>query len=173
MPQDGPVRDLPDPGYPGDDGSAPAALVGALRAYDADPDARHAATLAVLQGTRLLVPVVAILGEVAYDDQGLARDKTSDMATVLIQGRDGRNALLVFTSTHAMQRWNPEARPVPVTAVRAAEAALQDDAAAIVVDVAGPVMFVVGADDLRDLAQGNVLVRDEVSGRYGWARPDR
>ena len=34
-----------------------------------DPDRRHAATLAVLQHARLLVPVVAVLGEVEYDEQ--------------------------------------------------------------------------------------------------------
>ena len=66
-------------------------------AYDADPDRRHAATLAVLQRARLLVPVVAVLGEVEHDEQGLAHDKTSDMATVLMTGRDGRSALLAFT----------------------------------------------------------------------------
>ncbi len=170
-----PVRDIPDPGFADDDGSAPAALVEALRAYDADPDARHDATLAVLQGARLLVPVVAMLGDVAYDDQGRAFDKSSDMATVLVQGRDGRRALLAFTSTASLRRWNPEARPVPVSVARAAEAALQDGAHALVVDVSGPVMFVVETGDLEELARGHLLVRwgEGVSGRYGWARPDR
>ena len=169
------MRDIPDPGFADDDGSAPAELVDALLAYDADPDARHDATLAVLQDARLLVPVVALLGDVEYDENGLASDKTSDMATVLVQGRDGRTALLAFTSTGALLRWNPEARPVPVTVARAAEAALQDGAGALVVDVAGPVMFVVEAADLAELAQGGVLVRlgEGVSDRYGWATPDR
>ena len=97
------VRDLPDPGFAGDDGDVDPALTAALAAYDRDPDRRHAATLEVLQRHRLLVPVVAVLGEVAYDEQPdgtrLARDKTSDMATVLMRGRDGRTALLAFTST--------------------------------------------------------------------------
>jgi hypothetical protein len=169
--QDGRVRDLPDPGFAGDDGTARADLVDALAAYDADPDARHDATLAVLQGARLLVPVVAVLGEAGYDERGLVHDKTSDLATVLVRGRDGRTALLAFTGTEALRRWDPDARPVPVTAAQAAEAALQDGAAAVVVDLAGPVLFVVDADDLRELAQGNVLVR--VSGRYGWVTPGR
>jgi hypothetical protein len=163
------VRDLPDPGFAGDDGSAPEDLVEALRAYDADPADRHDATLARLQAARLLVPVVAMLGEVEHDDAGPARDKTSDMATVLVQGRDGRRALLAFTGMDTLRRWDPEARPVPVGIGRAAEAALQDGAAALVVDMAGPVRFVVGPEDLRELAQGNLLV--EVSGRFGWATP--
>jgi len=165
------VPDLPDPGFADDDGSPAPGLPEALAAYDADPDSRHDAVLAVLQGTRLLVPVVAVLGEVEHDERGLAHDKTSDMATVLIEGRDGRTALLAFTSTAALRRWQPDARPVPVSVSRAAQAALQDDASALVVDVAGPVLFVVDGDDLRELAQGHVLV--EVSGRYGWARPAR
>jgi SseB protein N-terminal domain len=173
------VRDLQAPGFAGDDGSASPALAEALRAYDTDPDARHEATLAVLQGSRLLVPVVAVAVDLEYDDDGTPHDKTSDMATVLVQGRDGRRALLAFTSTAALHAWRSDARPVPVTAARAAEAALQDGAAAIVVDVAGPVVFVVGEDDLRELARGSLLVRlvagpgSRLSGRYGWVTPDR
>ncbi len=162
------MRSIPDPGFAGDDGSAPADVAAALESYARDPS-RHSATLAVLQHARLLVPVVAVLGEVEVDEQGLAHDKTSDMATVLMTGRDGRQALLAFTGREAMGRWDPQARPVPVTAARAAEAARHDGADAIVLDVAGPTMFVVEGDDLELLASGATLV--EVSGRYGWARP--
>jgi len=166
------VRTIPDPGFAGDDGTAPETLTVALAAYDADPDALHAATLHVLQDARLLVPVVAMLGEVEHDEAGLAHDKSSDMATVLMRGRDGRTALLAFTGSDALRRWDPEARPVPVPARRAAEAAVQDDAEALVVDVAGPVRFVVETDDLHELAQGHTLVELEgVSARYGWLRP--
>jgi hypothetical protein len=165
------VRDLPAPGFAGDDGSADPGLVEALAAYDADPEGRHDATLARLQNARVLVPVVALVGEVEHDERGAARDKTSDMATVLVQGRDGRTALLAFTGTKTLRRWSPEARPVPVPLARAAQAARQDGAAALVVDVAGPVRFVVGEEDLRELAEGHLLV--EVSGRFGWATPGR
>jgi len=166
------MRSIPDPGFPDDTGEAPPALTAALAAYDADPGARHEATLQVLQDSRLLVPVVAVLGEVEHDEAGLAHDKTSDMATVLMRGRDGRTALLAFTGSEALRRWDPEARPVPVPARRAAEAAVQDGAEALRVDVAGPVMFVVETDDLRELAEGHTLVELEgVSGRYGWVRP--
>jgi type III secretion system (T3SS) SseB-like protein len=165
------VPTIPDPGFAGDDGAAAPALTEALAAYDARPDALHAATLAVLQQTRLLVPVVAVLGEAEVDEHGLAHDKSSDMATVLMRGRDGRNALLAFTGTASMQRWDPAARPVPVTVATAAEAALRDGAQALLVDVAGPVLFVVETEDLRELAQGHVLV--PVSDRYAWVTPGR
>jgi hypothetical protein len=173
--QDGGVRtagsSLPDPGFPGDDGSVAPAVTAALDRYEGDPDTGYHPALAALQASRLLVPVVALLGEVEVDEWGRAREKTSDMATVLVTGQDGRTALLAFTGTESMRRWDPSARPVPVTAARAAEAALQDGAAAVVVDLAGPVLFVVSGEDLRDLAAGHVLV--EVSGRYGWATPGR
>ncbi len=162
------MRTIPDPGFAGDDGSVPPHVAEALAAYAADPRARYQATVAVVQDSRLLVPVVAVLGEVEYDEQGLAHDKTSDMATVLMRGRDGRMALLAFTGNEALHRWNPEARPVPVSARQAAQAAVHDEAAALLVDVAGPTLLVVEGDDLRSLAEGYRLV--ETSGGWAWAR---
>ena len=161
------MRDLPDPGFDGDDGSVPPALASALAAYATAPDVLHDATLAVLCDHRLLVPVVALLGEVERDEQGRAHEKTSEMAAVLMTGQDGRTALLSFTGTEPLRRWDPQARPVPVTVGTAATAAVQDGADALLIDVAGPVLFVVAGEDLRELASGHVLV--EVEGRYGWA----
>lgn len=162
------MRNLPDPRFAGDDGAAEPGLAAALAAYGADPDRLHHETLAVLQHARLLVPVIAVLGEVGFDEQERERDKTSDMAAVLMRGQDGRLALLTFTSTASMNAWNPQARPVPVPVAQAARAALDDDAAALVVDVAGPVLFVVEEDDLRSLAEGYTLV--QLNGRLAWVR---
>jgi len=162
-------RAIVAPEFPDDDGSAVPEVATALSAYDADPETGHRSALAALQDSRVLVPVVATLGEVEYDEHGLAHDKTSDMATVLITGRDGRTALLSFTSTASLQAWHAEARPVGVSARQAARAALQDGADALLVDVAGPVLFPVEGQDLRDLADGLVLRR--VDGRWGWTRP--
>jgi hypothetical protein len=168
------MRSLPDPGFAGDDGTASPPVVEALSAYAEDPDGRHPDALAVLQDARVLVPVVAVLGEAETDERGLTRDKTSDMAAVLMRGQDGRTALLAFTGAGSLQRWNPDARPVPVTARDAARAARQDGADALVVDVAGPVLFVVEGEDLAALADGWTLTR--ASGpatAWAWARPDR
>ncbi len=169
MIEPGENRVIPDPGYAGDDGSAPAALADGLAAWAAGR-ASYAEALAVLAQSRLLVPVVAVLGEVEYDERGLAHDKTSDMATVLLQGADGRLALLAFTSTASLVAWNPEGRPVPAATPLAARSALQDGAAALVVDVAGPVRFVVEGEDLERLAGGWTLVR--VGDQVAWVRPD-
>jgi hypothetical protein len=170
------VRELPDPGFAGDDGTAAPETLTALQEYDAEPGTRYDATLAVLQHARVLVPVVALLGEVDHDiegdEQGVVHDKTSDMAAVLMTGRDGRSALLAFTGTVTMSRWDPQARPVPVAMAAAAEAAVSEGAEALVLDVAGPVTFVVETEDLRELAGGGELVRVREGDRtrYGWAR---
>ena len=164
------MRTLPDPGFAGDDGGVDPVVTAALAAYDAaigaDAADPHPAALAVLQDARVLVPVVAVLGEVEYDGQGLAHDKTSDMAAVLLTGRDGRAALLAFTGSESLTRWRADARPVPVPVRQAAQAALQDKASALVVDLAGPVQFVIEEEDLASLAQGHRLVR--VGERWAW-----
>ncbi|CAM3232568.1 SseB family protein [Nocardioides dubius] len=154
--------------FPDDRGERPEVLTRALEEWAADRT-RSAGVLRALQEVRLLVPVVAMLGEVEYDEQGLAHDKSSDMAAVLMQGRDGRLALLAFSGVETLSTWNPEARPVAVPAQVAAQSALQDDAVALVLDVAGPRTFVVQGDDLVGLASGWQLV--EVDGQSGWLRP--
>ena len=161
-------RSIPDPGFAGDHGEPGAALAAALAAYAAGSGSQVDA-LAAVRESRLLVPVVAVLGEVEHDERGLAHDKTSDMATVLMQGRDGRTALLAFSSTRSLQAWKADARPVPVTVATAAAAAVQDGADAVLVDVAGPATFVVEGQDLEGLAQGWTLAR--VGGRSAWVTP--
>lgn len=156
-----PERKLAFTGFDDDDGSADAALGAALVQRD------HGAILAALTKARLLVPVVAMLGEVEYDERGLAHDKTSDMAVALLKGQDGRNALLAFTSTESLKLWSPEARPMPAQAQLVATAAIQEGAAAIVLDVAGPAPAVIETDDVRRVAAGLQVVRLE-DGGYGW-----
>jgi hypothetical protein len=154
--------------FPDDSGAQSPEVAAALTAYAGDR-ARYPEVLTALQGSRLLVPVVALLGEVEYDDAGLAHDKSSDMAAVLMKGLDGRLALLAFTGSAQLEAWNPEARPVPVPAQVAAQSALQDGAEALVVDVAGPMQLVVEGEDLVGLASGWTLAR--VGDRVGWVRP--
>ena len=89
------------------------------------------------------------------------------MATVLLTGRDGRPALLAFTGTEPCAAWNPDGPAGAGRRPPAARAAVQDGAAALVVDVAGPVTLVVEGDDLRALAAGWRLAR--VGDRVGWA----
>jgi hypothetical protein len=154
--------------YPDDTGEATPVLAAALAGY-ADDEARYPDVLAALGAARLLVPVVAVLGEVEVDDAGLARDKSSDMATVLLRGADGRMALLAFSSTETLAAWNPDGRPVAVAARTAAQSALQEKAHALLIDVAGPVTAAVEGDDLAALAAGWRLAR--AGDRVGWIGP--
>jgi hypothetical protein len=152
------ARRIPDSGFAGDDGTGDPALRSALAVYAADPG-RYVEVFGALRTARLLVPVVAVLGEVEVDDAGLAADKTSDMATALLTGRDGRQALLAFTALDTLAAWREDARPVPVAAALAARSAIQEGAAALVVDVAGPTTYVVEGELLDGLARGWTLVR--------------
>lgn len=147
------ARRIPDPGFADDDGCGDPGLRAALAAYALDPG-RGLDVVAALPGARLLVPVVAVLGEVEVDDAGLAHDKTSDMATALLTGQDGRQALLAFTCLETLAAWRPDARPVPVAAALAARSALQEGASALVVDIAGPTSYVVEGRPLEGLARG-------------------
>jgi hypothetical protein len=166
------VRTIPDPGFADDTGAGDPALRHVLAEHD-DGAASSGAVLTVLQHARLLVPVVAGLGEVEHDEQGLAHDKSSDMAAVLVRAADGSTGLLAFTSLETMARWDPEARPVPVPAATAATAAIQDGAEALLVDLAGPASYVVDGADLTRLAAGWRLVAmgDGAAGGHGWIGP--
>jgi hypothetical protein len=162
-------RTIPDPGFAGDDGSAHPDLTAALAAFASDPE-RHLDVFLALQDSRLLVPVVALLGEVGVDEAGLEHDKTSDMATALLTGKDGRQALLAFTSLESLAAWRGDARPVPVAAPLAARSALQEGAAALLVDVAGPTPYAVEGDLLAGLARGWPMVRTR-DGILAWIEP--
>jgi hypothetical protein len=155
------------PAFSGDDGSPEPRVAAALNAY-ANGNGGSADVLAALAAGRLLVPVVAVLDEAGESAHGQRVDKASHMATVSTTGRDGRRGLLAFTSAAAMRLWNPAARPVPVATRRAAESALADGAAALVIDLAGPVTFSVDAGELRALAAGWRPVGEEQGGTT-WA----
>jgi hypothetical protein len=149
-------RAIPDPGFGGDDGRADSALAAQLSAYAAgagDLFALHRA----LAAARVLVPVVATLGATEAGPTGQLQEKTSDMAVVSVVGRDGRKALPVFTGVDTLARWRPDARPTPLDARRAAVVAYDEQAVALVVDIAGPVRHVVQGPALRALAEGREL----------------
>ena len=126
--------------------------------------------VAALCGDRLLVPVVATTTRLGQTVGGLASDKEAEMSVVTLQARDGRRALLAFTGLDALQTWQSDARPVPVTVDRAAQAAKSEDVSAVLIDVAGPHPLVIEGDILSELAAGHRLV--ELSeGEFGWIMP--
>lgn len=152
-----PGRRIPDPGFAGDTGAPDPALAAALAAAGSD-DGRLPEVLAALHGARVLAPVVAVLAESAVTGSGLVVDKRADIAVPLLVSADGARAVPVFTGLEALARWDPAARPVPVTGPRAAEVALAEAAEALLVDLAGPHPATLGAAELHALATGRGLV---------------
>lgn len=145
-------KNIPDPGYSDDDGTADPALTSALAVWAENREA-VGPVLEALRGARLLVPVVAVLGEAEEDENGLRREKTSDMAVPTLQAGD-RRALPAFTSTASLARWDPQARPVAVPLHQALQAAVHEKADTVVLDLAGPVAFEVTGSALLALAEG-------------------
>ncbi|MDX2729519.1 MULTISPECIES: SseB family protein [Streptomyces] len=145
-------KNIPDSGYSDDDGTADPALTAALAAWAEDRTA-IGPVLEALGGARLLVPVVAVLGEVEEDETGLRREKTSDMAVPTLQAGD-RRALPAFTSTASLALWDPQARPVAVPLHQALQAAAHEKADTVVLDLAGPVAFELTGSALLALAEG-------------------
>ncbi len=145
-------RALEPTGFEADDGTADEALVIA-RANPSD----ERGWVAAVARARFLVPVVAMPGEVEEVD-GLTVDKTSDMAMVSLMAPDGQRALPVFTGTYALSEWDPRARPIPVSAARAAQAAITEECDVIVVDVAGADTFVLRPSMIYALATGREWV---------------
>jgi hypothetical protein len=146
------LKNIPESGFSDDDGTADPALTAALAAWAVDRSAERQ-VLAALRNARLLVPVVAVLGETEEDPNGLRRDKTSDMAVPTLRVGD-RRALPAFTSVAALARWNPEARPVAVPLPQALQAAAHEQADTLVIDLAGPVTYQVTGSALLALAEG-------------------
>lgn len=140
-------RELSPSGFETDTGAGDPAL----RAVLADP--RDDLTLmAAVADARFLVPVVA--EPTAVDTSGQhPLDAGVDMAVVSLVAPDGRRALPVFTGADALAAWDAQARPVPVTAARAAQAAVSDGCDVLVVDVAGPATRVLRPSMLWALAQ--------------------
>ena len=154
--------------FPGDAGGASVdtrRLI-ATAATEATPTA-YLRAIAALCGDRLLVPVVATTTRLGETVARLASDKEAEMSLVILQVRDGRRALLAFTGLDALQGWQSDARPVPVTIDLAAQAATREELTVVLIDVAGPQPLVIEGDVLTELAAGHRLV--ELSdGQFGW-----
>lgn len=167
-------RRLADSPFPGDDGSASADLREALRLVaEGDGPTTYLSAVAQLCAERVLVPVVATATRVGEAPAGggragLVSDKEADMAVVMLRAQDGRRAMVAFTGQDSMSAWNEEARPVPATIDRAAQAALDDGAVAVLIDLEGPYPLVLEGEVLSQLAAGHRLVALP-EGQFGWA----
>lgn len=136
----------------GDDGSAPPGLEDVLRRFRAG-EAGEADVVDVVRGVRLLVPLIAELGDHGVTEDGLLVDKSQELSIVTVAGPDGRTVQPAFSSVAAMAAWNPQARPVPVEAVRVALAAAAENTL-VVVDAHSEHEFVVRRPAIWALGQG-------------------
>ncbi|MBB6121462.1 SseB family protein [Nocardiopsis algeriensis] len=139
-----------------DDGSADPEVASRLRAH-ASGEIGDRQVLAALGGSRVLIPVVAVATETEQGADGLTKDKNSEVAVPVMTGKDGRRGVLAFTSVDSVRLWRSDARPVPFTTRDACQAALEEGADALVVDVSGPVPYTIQGRFLTMLAeQGTV-----------------
>ncbi|MBC7517953.1 MAG: SseB family protein [Microbacteriaceae bacterium] len=142
--------------FAGDDGSADARLLSALHQFQSASPIGSLSPVGVidaLRSSRLLIPLVATLGEPGLSASGLAVDKSAELAIVMVAGPDGRNVLPVFSSVAAMGRWNPRARPVPVDAVRVGLAAASENTELVILDPGSPTAFAVRRPAIWAIAQ--------------------
>lgn len=138
--------------FAGDDGTAPAAFLAAHAAFAAG-DVGPEAVVDALRDVRLLVPLLADLGEAGVQD-GRTVDKKAELALVTVAGPDGRRVLPAFSSAAAMSRWNSAARPVPAPARQVALGAASDGTELVIVDPASPTQFGLRRSALEALARG-------------------
>lgn len=135
-----------------DDGSAAPALIEILRRFRAG-EVDSGAVVDVIRDSRLLIPLVAELGEAGVGPTGLRVDKSADLSIVTVAGPDGRGVLPVFSSVDSMRRWKPLARPVPADAVRVGLAAASEQTDLVILDPMSETEFVIRRPAVWAIAQ--------------------
>ncbi|WP_116245139.1 SseB family protein [Nocardiopsis sp. FIRDI 009] len=135
-----------------DDGSADPEVEARLRDHAAGRVGDRQ-VLSALAASRVLIPVVAVATETETGAAGLTKDKSSEVAVPIMTGKDGRRGVLAFTSVEAVRRWRPDARPVPFTTRDACQAAVEEGADALVLDVSGPQPYTIQGRFLGLLAE--------------------
>ena len=133
-----------------DDGTADARLTAALQAYDGTAPSR-AEALAALAAARVFVAITATSTAEETTAGGLRAESSAEMALVSLVASDGERAIPAFLDVATMAGWRVDFRPVPVPAPARARAALDDGAAALLVDPGGPPL-IVGPGDRSAIA---------------------
>ncbi|MFM5903850.1 MAG: SseB family protein [Microbacteriaceae bacterium] len=136
-----------------DDGSANPKLMRAIAALQAG-QAVTEDVIEEIKNSRLLIPLLAQLGDSDVGSHGQTVDKSADLSIVTVETPDQQDALPVFSSVAAMKAWNPDARPVPVDAAKAALAAASEGNTRMVLDAGNPSEFVIRRTAIAAIAQG-------------------
>ncbi len=105
-----------------DDGSTPEIVAKALAEENFSLEKLHEALL----NSRVLIPLVAQLGESEVGAHGKVVDKSAELSIVAVATPDGQSAIPAFTSVDRMRIWKGDARPVPIETSRVALAAIAE-----------------------------------------------
>jgi len=154
-------RNFSENKFASDNGLADEMLMSAITRFQAATGLAEDVLSAFAQA-RLLIPLIANLGESGEGAHGLTVDKSADLSIVTVRTPDGQTALPVFSSVEAMSNWNPQARPVPNFGRQVAFAAASEGNTRIVLDPMAPSEFVIRRPGIAHLAQG-----------FEWTAPDR
>lgn len=141
--------------FTNDDGSANPNLIDAIQKFRND-QASIVDVVDQFRQSRLLVPLVADLGESEVGAHGKLVEKSADLAIVTVLGPDGQNVLPVFSSVDALSRWNKLARPVPTSPIKVALAAASELTNRIVLDPGSETEFAIRRPAIAAIAQGLV-----------------
>ena len=138
--------------YSGDNGEADANLIEATSKFQSGQVGSDEVLRAIAKA-RLLIPLVANLGEGEQGAHGHKVDKSADLSIVTVLTPDNQRALPVFSSVATMTRWNPEARPVPNDGRKVALAAASEGNTRLVLDPMSETEFVVRRPGIAAVAQ--------------------
>jgi len=135
-----------------DDGKASPELIEAIKKFRTGKVGAEA-VVDQIRVSRLLVPLLANLGESEIGAHGQKVDKSAELSIVTVKSPDDQDSLVVFSSVEAMSRWNKSARPVPTDAIRIALAAASQMSTRVVLDPGSDTEFVVRRPAIAKIAQ--------------------
>jgi len=135
-----------------DDGKAPSELIEAIKKFRTGKVGAEA-VVDQIRVSRLLVPLLANLGESDIGAHGQKVDKSAELSIVTVKSPDDQDSLVVFSSVEAMSLWNKAARPVPTDAIRIALAAASQMSTRVVLDPGSDTEFVVRRPAIAKIAQ--------------------
>jgi hypothetical protein len=141
----------PNP-FAGDDGKADQRLIEAILALHAGTGTQ-VQVIDAFRKARVLIPLLANLGEAGEGAHGQTVDKSADLSIVTVETPDQQNGLPVFSSVEAMTAWNKDARPVPHSSVKAALAAAAEGNTRIVLDPGSATEFVIRRPAIEAIAK--------------------
>jgi hypothetical protein len=146
--------------FSNDDGQAPPKLVQTIAFFRAG-EVGAEAVVDQIRVSRLLVPLLANLGESEDGAHGLKVDKSADLSIVTVKSPDDQDSLVVFSSVQAMTAWNKSSRPVPTDAIRVCLAAASQMSTRVVLDPGSDTEFVLRRPVIAKIAQSLAWIPPE------------